>query len=204
MTSDFSTRFRIGVMGSAQGPSIVQKENTHLAERLGEAIATSNAILVNGACPGLPNDAAIGCKHAGGFVMGVSPAFSRREHIDKYQSPVDPYDLILYTGMGLMQRDILNIRCSDAIVVLGGGIGTLNEFTIAFDEGRYIGVLTSTQGIAQHIDDIIKQCNREKGDRVFFHDDPEELIKMITHALETGPRVVAEDERVVSKHTFLT
>ena len=201
--TDFSQKFKIGVMGSAQGPSIIQKENTALALRIGEAIATKEHILLNGACPGLPNDAAIGAKRAGGFVMGVSPAFSRKEHIDKYNSPIDPYDMILYSGMGLMQRDLLNIRCSDAIIVLGGGMGTLNEFSIAFDEGRYVGVLTSTEGISKHIKEIIKQCNREEGGRVFYHDDPEELVNMIIHALETGYRVTTEDERIVNKDSVL-
>lgn len=199
----FSRKFRLGVMGSAQGPSIVQQKNTELAISIGEEIAKSGHILLNGACPGLPNDAAIGAKKAGGFVMGVSPAFSRREHIDRYSSPVDPYDMILYTGQGLMYRDIMNIRCSDAVIILGGGIGTLNEFTVAFDEGRYIGVLTSTNGVARHLDQIIDQCNREKGSRIFFEEDPKKLISDLLHALEHGPRVTTEDERIVDKYTFL-
>lgn len=199
----FARKFRIGVMGSAQGPSIVQKKNTELAMAIGEAIAKSGHILLNGACPGLPNDAALGAKKEGGFVMGVSPAFSRKEHIDKYSSPVDPYDMILYTGQGLMYRDIMNIRCSDAVIILGGGIGTLNEFTVAFDEGRYIGVLDSTNGIAQHLDTIIDQCNREKGSRIFFQKDPLVLVQDLIHALEHGPRVTTEDERIVDKYTFL-
>jgi len=199
----FARKFRIGVMGSAQGPSIVQKKNTELALSIGEEIAKSGHILLNGACPGLPNDAALGAKKEGGFVMGVSPAFSRKEHIDKYSSPVDPYDMILYTGQGLMYRDIMNIRCSDAVIILGGGIGTLNEFTVAFDEGRYIGVLDSTNGIAQHLDTIIDQCNREKGKRIFFEKDPITLVKDLIHALEHGPRVTTEDERIIDKYTFL-
>jgi len=200
---DFSKKFKIGVMGSAQGPSIIQKENTSLAIRVGEAIATREHIFLNGACPGLPNDAAIGAKRAGGFVMGVSPAFSRKEHIDKYGSPIDPYDMILYSGMGLMQRDLLNIRCSDALIILGGGMGTLNEFSIGFAEGRYIGVLTSTEGVSKHIKEIIKQCNRTEGGRVFYSDSPEELVEMVIDALENGYRVTTEDERIVNSHSIL-
>lgn len=199
----FSHKFRIGVMGSAQGPSIVQKRNSILATQIGESIAKSGHILINGGCPGLPNDAAMGAKKAGGFVIGVSPAFSQREHIDRYFSPIDNYDLMLYTGAGLMERDILNIRFSDAVIILGGGIGTLNEFTIAFDEGRYIGVLVSTDGIAKHIEDIIEKSNRQKGDRIFFEKDPEVLLEKLLHALEHGPKVTTEDERIVNKYTFL-
>ena len=111
--------------------------------------------------------------------------------------------MILYTGQGLMYRDIANIRFSDAIIILGGGIGTLNEFTVAFDEGRYIGVLTSTNGISTHIKKIIKDANRETGGRVFFEEDPKKLIQCIIHALENGPRVTTEDERIVDKYSFL-
>jgi len=199
----FSHKFRIGVMGSAQGPSIIQKKNSKLAEEVGSYIAEKAQILINGGCPGLPNDAAIAAKKSGGFVIGVSPAFSRREHIERYFSPIDSYDLMLYTGAGLMERDILNIRFSDVVIILGGGIGTLNEFTIAFDEGRYVGVLISTEGIASHLEDIIEKCNREAGGRIFFEKDPKVLIDKLLHALENGPKVTTEDERIVNKYTFL-
>jgi len=203
LKTPFSHKHRIGVMGSAQGPFIVQKKNTDLATTIGSEIAKSGNILLNGACPGLPNDAAIAAKKEGGFVMGISPAFSRKEHIDKFSSPIDSYDMILYTGQGLMYRDIANIRYSDAIIILGGGIGTLNEFTVAFDEGRYIGVLTSTEGISTHIEQIIKDSNRETGGRVFFEEDPVKLVECIIHALEHGPRVTTEDERIIDKYSFL-
>lgn len=190
-------KFKIGVMGSAQGPAMERRANTEKAVELGRAIAKKKCILVNGACPGLPNDAAIGAKIEGGFVLGISPAFSLREHVHKYKSPIDPYDLILYTGMGLMERDIINIRSSDAIIIIGGGIGTLNEFTVAFDEGKYIGVLTGTDGISNHIPEIVKLCHRELNDRVIFESDPGKLVSKILHALSTGPRAVLEDERII-------
>jgi uncharacterized protein (TIGR00725 family) len=201
---DFSRSFKIGVMGSAQGPAIQRQQNTEIAYELGKAIANERCILVNGACPGLPNDAAIGAKRAGGFVMGISPAFSQREHIEKYKSPIDSYDIILYTGFGLMERDILNIRASDAIIILGGGIGTLNEFTIAFDEGRLIGVVEGTDGISDHIPHIVYLCKRPLGSRIFFDKDPKTLVKKILEALVSGPRVIMEDERIVSPKNFLT
>lgn len=200
---EFSKAFKIGVMGSAQGPAIQRQQNTEIAYELGKVIANERCILVNGACPGLPNDAAIGAKRAGGFVMGISPAFSQREHIEKYKSPIDSYDIILYTGFGLMERDVLNIRASDAVIIMGGGIGTLNEFTIAFDEGRLIGVLEGTDGISDHIPHIVSLCKRPLGSRIFFDKDPKVLVKKILEALISGPRVIMEDERIVSPRTFL-
>lgn len=190
---------KIGVMGSAQGPTISRNDAVLKAQEIGKWIAKTGCILVNGACPGLPNEAAIGAKENGGFVIGVSPAFSEEEHVEKYRSPENAYDVILYTGFGLMERDILNIRSSDAIIIVGGGIGTLNEFTVAFDEGKFIGVLTGTGGISEHLPAIVKMCNREMEDRVFFDDDPRKLIERVFLAVKEMPAVTAEDERVIKK-----
>jgi len=185
-------------MGSAQGPVISQVANQKKAAAVGKAIANHNCILVNGACYGLPHDAAVGAKEADGFVLGVSPAFSIDEHVGRYKSPdSENYDIMIFTGLGLMTRDIINIRTSDAVVIIGGGVGTLNEFTVAFDEGRYVGVLTHTDGISDHIPDIIEKCHRELGDRVIFDQDPDRLISRLVKLLNEGERMIVEDQRIV-------
>lgn len=193
----FFMKYKIGVMGSAQGPAMAQQSNTQKAILLGREIAKKNAILVNGACPGLPNDAAMGAKMENGFVLGISPAYSLREHVHKYKSPIDSYDLILYTGLGLMERDIINIRSSDAVVIIGGGIGTLNEFTVAFDEGKHVGVLEGTDGISDHLKHIVKLCHRDIGQKVIFDTDPKKLIDRLVQKLNTGAHPMVEDERIV-------
>lgn len=190
-------KYRIGVMGSSQGPNIKVQENVKKAIMIGQEIAKADCILVNGACPGLPDEAAYGAKNKGGLTMGISPAFSEIEHTKAYKSPSDNYDIIIYTGMGLMERDLINIRSSDAIIILGGGIGTLNEFTVAFDEGKVIGVLTGTGGVSNHIDKVIEICDRKMEDFVVFDKDPKALIHKVVHKLKTTPRPAVEDERVV-------
>lgn len=191
-------KLRIGVMGSAQGPTIENQENIKKAIELGHYIAKSNCILVNGACPGLPDEAAYGAHQAGGFVMGISPAFSEKEHIEKYKSPYEYYDAILYTGMGLMERDIVNIRSSDAIILLGGGVGTLNEFTVAYDEGKVVGVLTGSGGVSNHIEEILAICDREINEKIVFDSDPRTLLEKVLIAIKMQPQPVTEDQRVTS------
>ncbi|MBU0727250.1 LOG family protein [Patescibacteria group bacterium] len=191
-------RFRIGVMGSAQGPMIENQENIRKSIEIGHYIAKADCILVNGACPGLPDEAAYGAKQAGGLTMGVSPAFSEKAHIEKYKSPYQNYDIIIYTGMGLMERDIINIRSSDAIILLGGGIGTLNEFTVAYDEGKVIGVLTGSGGVSNHIDKILEICERKVENFVIFDDDPKSLVDKVLNYLSENPAPMLEDQRVVS------
>ena len=191
-------KLRIGVMGSAQGPTIENQENIRKSIELGTYIAKADCILVNGACPGLPDEAAYGCHKVGGLTMGVSPAFSEKEHVEKYKSPRDYYDIILYTGLGLMERDIINIRSSDAIILLGGGVGTLNEFTVAFDEGKVIGVLEGSGGVSNHIPEIVKICHREMSENIVFDSDPKKLLDKVLEAIKKQPNPEAEDERVIS------
>lgn len=190
-------KLKIGVMGSASGPTIVSQENIKKAIELGYEIAKADCILVTGACPGLPDQAAFGAHQAGGFVMGVSPAFSHREHTERYKSPQDYYDVLLFTGMGLMERDIINIRSSDAILIVGGGIGSLNEFTVAYDEGKIVGILTETGGISDHIPEILTMCDRPLNEKILFGSDPAALVKQVIQAVQSLPQPMFEDERVL-------
>lgn len=190
-------KYRIGVMGSSQGPRIKVQENVNKSIMIGQEIARADCILVNGACPGLPDEAAFGAKNAGGMTMGISPAFSEHEHTVTYKSPNENYDIILYTGMGLMERDLINIRSSDAIIILGGGIGTLNEFTVAFDEGKVIGVLTGSGGVSNHVEKILEICDRQMEDFVVSDDDPKILVQKVLDKLRNTERPKFEDQRIV-------
>ncbi len=144
-------KLTIGVMGSSGGDAI--DEITERAHRLAEAIAERDAVLITGGCPGLPYEAVKGAKARGGVVVGISPGLSIDEHRGKYRSPVEGFDVLIYTGSGLMGREITNIRSCD-IVVIAGRTGTLGELAIPYDEGRLIGVLTGTGGITSLADRI--------------------------------------------------
>ena len=187
---------KIGVMGSASGPQIESEQAQEKARKLGEEIAKRGHIFINGACPGLPNDALIAAQAAGGFTIGISPAFSEYEHVNEYKSPHD-HDVMLYTGMGFMERDIINIRSSDGIVIVGGGIGTLNEFTIAYDEGRPTGILTNSGGISNSIPHIVKEiCKREVPPNMVFDDDPAALLDKLEVVIKAFPLPIHQDGRV--------
>ncbi len=167
----------IGVMGSADGSG--DEAIRGKARRLGRAVAEAGCSLITGACPGLPHQAVVGAKERGGLVVGVSPALSASEHVGRYSSPVEGYDLIVYTGSGLMGREVVAIRSSDMIVVVGGHSGTLGEFAIAYDEGRLIGVLTGTGGIADAIADLVHRIDKQTGAVVIFDDRPEHPISRL-------------------------
>src|SRR6266581_2825359 len=142
-------KITIGVMGLAGGP--LDDEASARLVALGRAIAEHDCILITGGCPGLPYAAVQGAKAAGGLVVGISPGLSLEEHVQKYDSPVEGFDVLISTGSGLMGREVENIHSSDIVIIAGGRSGTLGEFAIAYDEGRLIGVLTGSSGIADTV-----------------------------------------------------
>ena len=193
-------KLKIGVMGSASGPQIEDPVAREKARKLGNEIAKRGYIFINGACPGLPNDALLGAKEFNGFTIGISPAFSEYEHINDYKSP-HAHDMIIYTGLGFMERDIINIRSSDAVVLIGGGIGTLNEFTIAYDEGRCIGIFTNSGGISNNIPHVVQElCQREMPPNLVMDDDPAKLLDKIEIVVRAYPIPIKEDGRVRDAH----
>ncbi|MEI8230621.1 MAG: hypothetical protein WCG83_05830 [Candidatus Peregrinibacteria bacterium] len=192
-------KLKIGVMGSASGPQIEDPHARQMARALGKEVGKRGFIFINGACPGLPHDALLGAKEAGGFTIGISPAFSEYAHVNDYGSPLDN-DMMIYTGKGFMERDIVNIRSSDAIVIISGGIGTLNELTIAYDEGRPLGVLTHTGGISDSVPHIIQDlCKRTLPPNLVFDDDPAKLLDKLEVVLRAFPMPIHEDGRVIDR-----
>jgi len=177
-------RLTIGVMGSAGSESI--ELITDNAYALGEAIARRGLILITGACPGLPYECAVGAREAGGMSVGISPALSLDEHVHKYQSPSDAFDVLIYTGSGLMGREVTNIRSSDMVIILGGRSGTLGEFSIAYDEGKLIGVLQGSGGITSHLPDIVASFGKQTGAHLIYDADPASLVSRMLAYYESS------------------
>lgn len=163
-----------GVMGSATGP--FDPAVAELARALGRAVAEAGCTLITGACPGLPQEAVLGAFAFGGLVLGISPALSEREHVERYGSPTEGFAALIYTGSGLMGREVVNIRSSDIVVIVGGHSGTLGEFAIAYDEGRLIGVLTGTGGVADLVGGLVERLAKDTGAKVLYDEDPDRLV----------------------------
>ncbi len=174
-------RLKICISGAAEtghcAPDALEK-----TKELGRQVALHNAVLVTGATTGAPLWAAIGAKEAGGFVIGYSPASSEREHVNKYKLPIDYHDALVYTGFGYSGRNLLLTRASDAVLITCGRTGTLNEFTIAFEDEKPIGILTGTGGMADEIKGILEKAHRGNGS-VIFDDSPERLVVRILEAV---------------------
>jgi uncharacterized protein (TIGR00725 family) len=173
-------RTKVGVMGSAapdsarldSGRVLVEK-----AEQLGQAIAKRDAVLFTGATTGLVYVVGKSAHDAGCFHVGISPASNESEHVAHYHLPLDACDTIVYTGFGLKGRNVVLVRSCEIVLFIAGAMGTLNEFTIAHDEGKIIGCLTGTGGVADESEFVLQKFGkRATASRVFTSSDPDELL----------------------------
>jgi uncharacterized protein (TIGR00725 family) len=174
--------YQICVSGAAKGESVEQGKE--LAQLVGASIAHAGHSLMTGATTGLPNEAAMGYKKAGGKMsLGISPASTKVEHVMKYRLPTKDYDTILYSGLHYSGRDALLITSSDAVISIGGRLGTLHEFTIAMETHTPFGLLHGSGGISPEIEALVNLLPNADPELVVIETDPEKLMTKLTHLL---------------------
>lgn len=180
-------KIKVGVMGSAQDtlPEGVSDAVREKAEALGRALAERDVLLLTGATTGLTYVTARSARLADGFHIGISPASNEREHVERYRLPLDSCDAIIYTGFGLKGRNVVLVRSCDVVLFIGGSWGTLNEFSIAHDEGRVMGCLTGTGGVADEAERLLQIFPKKTGACVLHGDDPARLLAACLEALKS-------------------
>jgi hypothetical protein len=167
-----------------------------IAKEVGREIARNDAVITTGATNGFPLYAAIGAKEAGGMSVGLSPASSEREHAQVYQLPLEYMDVVIYTGFGYSGRNLMLVRSSDAVVIGCGRIGTINEFTIAYEDLKPVGILEGSWKTDEVIHNIINESTRVNP-RVIFDSDPKALVERL---LELVKKDKAELDLVYYNH----
>ena len=177
------SKYQICVSGAAQGQTV---EYAHkLARRLGAAIAKQGHTLLTGATSGLPQYAALGAHENNGISIGFSPASSYRAHIHSYRLPFEEFDYINFTGMDYVGRDIHLVRSSDAIITVGGRIGSLHEFTTAMESHKVCAVLTGSGGLADFIPTLIDSIETPGKESIIFDVDPDKIVERVIAELDS-------------------
>ncbi len=184
-THDHFLKYKLCVSGAAD-TSRCGESAFRLAEELGREIARHGAVLTDGATTGFPFWSAKGAKEEGGMVVGFSPAISEDEHVTRYDLPLDYHDIIVYTGSGYSMRNLILTRAADAILIGCGRMGTMNEFTIAFEDKKPIGVLEGEWETDEVLRLLIEKSHRadEMKGKIIFDSDPKQLISRILEVVK--------------------
>ncbi len=175
-------KYKIAVSG-AEATGHCSKDAAERAREIGRQIVKHKGVLLTGACWGMPYEAATGTEEAGGISIGVSPAISEKDHYEQFKMPTDNFDLIFYTGYGFSARNVWLMRMADAVIFICGRMGTLNEFTICFEDDRLIGILEGSGGTADIIRNIVSNTHKGPG-KIIYEKDPKKLVEKICHAID--------------------
>ena len=178
-------RYQICVSGAAAGETV--KNSHQKAFELGAEIAREGKTLLTGATVGLPHAAAQGFKSvagAKGVSVGFSPAGSFREHVSTYRLPTVEFDYINFTSMEYVGRDVHLVRSSDAIITVGGRMGSLHELATALESRKVCGILLGSGGLADYTPTLLKYIESPGAKDIIYDTDPKALVKKVIEALD--------------------
>ena len=123
------------MMVAVCGPNEATPEEAELAEAVGEALARHGCTIICGGRDGVMAAACRGAKQAGGVTIGVLPGYDPRA--------ANPWvDHVICTGMGEARNAII-VASADAVIAVGGGLGTLSEIALALKLGKRVVSLGS-------------------------------------------------------------
>lgn len=178
-------RYQICVSGAASGDTV--KKSHQLAFDLGKIIALKGKTLLTGATVGLPHYAAMGfmsVSDSRGVSVGFSPATSFREHVATYRLPTREFDYINFTGMEYVGRDVHLVRSADAVITVGGRMGSLHELSTALESRKVCGVLVGSGGLADYAKTLLENIEAPGGKEVIFDTNPERLVDRVIEVLD--------------------
>lgn len=182
---------KIGVYGSAAGD--ISNETKEKAKEIGRQIARKGHCLITGGCYGLPYEAVLGFNEVGGECVAYAPAISFEKYLNKDDILAEKFTKIIYIPKDYPHadnvlvcrkyRNVSSVADVDAVIIICGRIGTMNEFTIAYDLGKKIGILEGSGGITSNaVKVLLKDINKKTGAKIIYKSDPvklvDELIKL--------------------------
>jgi uncharacterized protein (TIGR00725 family) len=169
---------------SAKSPADpVPEKALRMAEEVGRLIAERKGIVVTGGLSGVMEAVSRGAKSAGGVVIGILPGFDKREANEFV-------DIAITTGMGWM-RNTLTVRAADAVIMISGGIGTLNELTVAYEIKPTV-ILEGTGGWSSRMREVAyggKYLEEARIAELHYAQTPQEAVDLafeLAAAGETG------------------
>jgi predicted Rossmann-fold nucleotide-binding protein len=197
-------KYKIGVYGSN---TVEGEEAVQLAQALGTELARNDIIVITGACSGMPYTVASAAKRQGAEVWGFSPDLGEADQQSAY--PHD--DITIYTKLfyvpqeyealffldqplppprswsaRLKYRNVVSTIHADAGIIISGGWGSLNEFTNLLYDGKPIGVLIGTGGLADELPQWFPKLRKKSESRVCFSPSPAHIVALLLKELASA------------------
>jgi uncharacterized protein (TIGR00725 family) len=142
------------------------------AYRVGAELARRGVVVINGGLGGVMEAASKGAREAGGLTVGITPS--------EDGSQANAYcDVVVPSGMGFA-RNFLVVNSGDAVIIVGGGAGTLTEAAAAYGKGKPLIAVKGTGGVADEWAD--RYFDQRKTIKVSGAGTPEQAVTMAMRA----------------------
>lgn len=145
---------QVGVIGS--NSSQCSEELYDFALKLGESLSHKGYTIINGGMHGVMEAVSKGAKNSLNNqtrVVGILPS-ANKEEANAY------LDIIIPTNSGLA-RNYQVVLASDVLIALGGGAGTLNEISYAWQCNKKVFCYTATEGWSSKLANTNLDSRRE-------------------------------------------
>ena len=170
----------IAVIGNANIEDSQYKQN--LAFEIGKKIIDNGYILVTGGMGGVMEYASKGAHSSTVYHEGSIIAF-----LPHSKTQANPFvDIAIPTGLGLVRNNIL-ISSADAIITIGGGSGTLNEISTAWQMNKLIISLKS-DGWSEKLRGTALDSRRD--DIIYSASSPSEAIDLLNQNISLYNQMV--------------
>jgi uncharacterized protein (TIGR00725 family) len=175
-TGGMARRVQVSVVGfNADSCTEAARE---AAYRVGRAIAKEGGTVVCGGLGGVMEAACRGASEGGGLSVGIVPTADI--------SQANSYcDVVVATGLG-KSRDFLVAYSGDAMVVVGGGAGTLIEVAAAYQAAKPIVAVKGTGGVADEW--AGRYLDGRRISEILTETSPEDAVKKAMRHLARGRR----------------
>lgn len=179
-TVDMGRGVQISVVGyDADSCTEVARE---AAYRVGRAIAREGATVISGGLGGVMEAASKGAREAGGHVVGIVPS-ADSDQANRY------CEFVVATGIG-KARNFVVAYSGDAMIVVGGGAGTMTEVAAAYQVAKPIVTVEGTGGVA---DEWAGKYFDDKRTRLILSgSSPEDAVKKAMRELSRQGRRAAK------------
>ncbi|MEY8252661.1 MAG: TIGR00725 family protein [Colwellia sp.] len=171
---------QFAVIGSAR---LMDEKVIAISREVGQIVARMDANLVCGGLGGVMLESCRGFKsiESEGRAVGVLPSYdasSANEYID----------IVIPTGLDVGRNQIV-VASASAVIVIGGGAGTLSEIALASQINKPILLIKNTGGWADKLTD--DYLDNRKNSRMHHVDDirqlPSLLVDIVTkHHISPG------------------
>lgn len=174
-----SRRLQIGIIGSGgpeEYPKIARGKQAiyKVAEKIGELVAQSGAILITGGKGGVMEAACKGAKRKGGITVGVVKG-KKRGTANRF------VDIEVVSGMEGFGEETMLVLMSDGIIALGGGAGTLQELVIAYRNKKPIVTFKNLPGWSEKLAN--SYLNERKKTKIISTKTPQEALKILINKI---------------------